>query len=329
MNQNNPTRIIGSIQEIDQVIKNYEEIAIFHHIRPDGDCLGSQAGLAELLKLNYPNKKIYIIGNAYDAYPWMEWKFNDISEIKDPKKALAITVDVSQRERIELGEYFTSDYFHAIARIDHHEVNHDEKFIASYIDPDAAAAGEQIALIAKTLNWKINAKAVKYLYLSITTDSNRYAYSGNRFETLELGAWLLRQDFNVKELYDNLAKKTLKSSRLSGYILENAITLDKIIYFELNQETLKKYDITSDIAIRFTNTVANIDDYEVWFSLVQNEDLKTWKLEMRSKNVATHEIAKHFKGGGHKNASGATLDDIENQKPELIKLLQDEIKKQG
>ena len=37
-------------------IKEYDTIIIHRHIRPDGDCIGSQRALKEAIKLNFPNK---------------------------------------------------------------------------------------------------------------------------------------------------------------------------------------------------------------------------------------------------------------------------------
>ena len=39
-------------------IKQYDTIIIHRHIRPDGDCIGSQMGLKELLKASFPQKRI-------------------------------------------------------------------------------------------------------------------------------------------------------------------------------------------------------------------------------------------------------------------------------
>lgn len=49
-------------------LEQYDSIVIFHHIRPDGDCLGSQFGLRELLRINYPEKKFMQLGNQMDCF---------------------------------------------------------------------------------------------------------------------------------------------------------------------------------------------------------------------------------------------------------------------
>ena len=51
------------MQQILDKIKEYGKIVIFRHKRPDGDAVGSTKGLAEILRLTYPEKEIYIINN--------------------------------------------------------------------------------------------------------------------------------------------------------------------------------------------------------------------------------------------------------------------------
>ena len=41
-------------KEILKTIEAYNRILVHGHIRPDGDCYGSQFGLAEIIKENYP-----------------------------------------------------------------------------------------------------------------------------------------------------------------------------------------------------------------------------------------------------------------------------------
>ena len=47
-------------------IKEYETIIIHGHIRPDGDCYGSQFGLKDIIKNTFPKKKVYAVGETSD-----------------------------------------------------------------------------------------------------------------------------------------------------------------------------------------------------------------------------------------------------------------------
>ena len=46
-------------------IKYSDVITIFRHVRPDCDAVGSQFGLKSWLNDNFPEKKVYALGNEY------------------------------------------------------------------------------------------------------------------------------------------------------------------------------------------------------------------------------------------------------------------------
>lgn len=39
---------------IDEMLRNAKTVAIFGHVRPDGDCIGSALGLYNYIRDNYP-----------------------------------------------------------------------------------------------------------------------------------------------------------------------------------------------------------------------------------------------------------------------------------
>ena len=50
-------------KEVLNNIKKFDRIAIFRHIMPDFDALGSQFGLATWIKDNFPNKEVKVLGD--------------------------------------------------------------------------------------------------------------------------------------------------------------------------------------------------------------------------------------------------------------------------
>ena len=46
------------------IIEKHDSIVIHRHTRPDMDAIGSQMGLYHLIKENYPEKKIYVVGDS-------------------------------------------------------------------------------------------------------------------------------------------------------------------------------------------------------------------------------------------------------------------------
>lgn len=75
----------------------------FHHIRPDGDCLGSQFGLGLAIRKRFKDKKVFFIGNASGVLEFMNFTFIDEEEIEEKyfENSLAIIVDTAGPERVE------------------------------------------------------------------------------------------------------------------------------------------------------------------------------------------------------------------------------------
>ncbi|TDO19875.1 phosphoesterase RecJ-like protein [Mycoplasma testudineum] len=311
--------LIGTQKEILDAISKHDNIVIFHHIRPDGDCLGSQAGLYSIIKNNYPSKKVYSVGNNYNSYPFLDWNFNDLNSI-DMTNSLAIAVDVSDLSRIELSDFFDSNKFTSRARIDHHNVEKNDYFQYSWVDSEAAAAGEMVAQFAKDNNFKIDNDAAQKLYLSVMTDSGRYMYSGNRVETQLIGSWLLNYNFDATNLYNNLYKKSLSSIKFNGYITSNFEIDKNVLYFEVNPENSAKFGLNTEEATRFINSLANIEDYSIWVFFTKMENGES-RVEVRSNGPSVVEVCKAFGGGGHPRACGAPISTYYKEKQEILKSL--------
>ena len=86
-------------KKILEKIKEYDTIIIHRHMRPDGDCIGSQMGLKYLLKASFPNKNIYAVGDDIPTYLRFLGE-NDVISDDTYKGALVISVDTSVDNRI-------------------------------------------------------------------------------------------------------------------------------------------------------------------------------------------------------------------------------------
>ena len=98
-------------------IKSFDTIIIHRHNNPDGDALGSQIGLKNIVTENFPEKTVYVVGDSSKRYGFMEQSGMD--EIADSvfENALAIVLDTSAAALISDDRYKTAK---RTARIDHH-----------------------------------------------------------------------------------------------------------------------------------------------------------------------------------------------------------------
>ncbi|MBN3534902.1 DHH family phosphoesterase [Mycoplasma procyoni] len=304
---------IGNIESIVKEIKNHDQIVIFHHIRPDGDCLGSQFGLKTLIEENFPNKTVKAVGDSKGILKFLDFDFqNDLSD-DFLKNSLAIIVDANFKERIENRELLDKNIFKSVIRIDHHPNEDDLNATCRWVDSSYIAAAEMVADIAVSSNWKISPKAAKYIYTGIYTDSGRFLYSNTTPRTLELSAKLWSTGLDVDNVHQNLTRNSEKDMKFQSYVISKVKTYENVIYYSLDLQEQQQLQKDSNAATR-PNILANIDDYRIWLSFTQEEPNK-WRVEFRSNGPIVRNVALKWNGGGHERASGAIIfdqKDIEN-----------------
>ena len=104
-------------EKILALVEKYDRIIIHRHKNPDGDALGSQFGLLNVIKDSYPDKEVYAVGDMTSRYEFMITQ--PIDEIDDSlyEGALAIVLDTSAKALISDGRYTLAA---ETARMDHH-----------------------------------------------------------------------------------------------------------------------------------------------------------------------------------------------------------------
>ncbi|UVD81730.1 bifunctional oligoribonuclease/PAP phosphatase NrnA [Mycoplasma iguanae] len=307
----------GSYLLIKKAIEKYDNIFIFHHIRPDGDCLGSQFGLKEMIEATYPDKKVFAVGDSGGILNFLDFTHNNNFTEKDFENSLGIVVDASSSNRIEMNQLILEKKLTAMARIDHHPNGADINYQYNWIDSSFVAAAEQIGYLAWKGKYKLTQKAVEYIYLGIHTDSGRFFYSNTSARTFQVVAHLSKNGLNVFDINQKLALRKLKDIAFSGKVLSGFKTDGPIIYFHVTEKIIKELDLTYEEG-SFVNILANIQGYPIWIFFIDQPD-KTIRVRLRSNGPKVNIVGRMFNGGGHDMASGATL----SSKKEIKKVLEE------
>lgn len=290
-------------QDIKKLIESYETIIIHRHQRPDMDAIGSQYGLALLLKENYPNKKIYVVGDLNDMC--YKAKMDDISD-DIYKESLAIITDVSVTRMISDDRYKLAK---EVMIIDHHQNDTDVSDVSIfYKDSTFASAAEMIIDLAKTLKYKITSEAATYLYGGMVTDTGRFLYLNNPSQTFELASYITSFNPEVQPFYDFLYTEPLKKRKTKHLFQSFELTKHNVAYRKNDENVILESGLDfQSISRGMVNQMAGIIEVPIWASFTEDVSNNVIVGEFRSRGIIIVDIAKKYGGGGHNHACGASL----------------------
>lgn len=302
-------------QQVLQAIRDYDRIILHRHSRPDGDAMGSQIGLAQVIRENFPHKQVYMVGDAPGFFGFMEGAEMDQVPDSAYANALAIILDCGSRSLI-------SDDRYALAaktvRLDHH-IFCEKIADIEVVDTSFESCCGLVTEFVSQCGLKLNPLAAKSLYTGMVTDSGRFRYDGTTARTFRLASFLMEQDFDTNALFRDLYADDFSSKLLKArFILKIQFSVKKVAYIYTTAEELKELGVdTFTVSRGMTNTMADIKGVDIWANFTETD--KGVLCELRSSKYNINPIAVKYGGGGHQKASGATL----QNKDEVLRMLQD------
>ena len=290
-------------QEALELIKAYDRIIIHRHNHPDGDALGSQLGLAQLIKDNFPGKEVYAVGDEATRLPFVETKMDEIPD-EYYQGALAIILDCGSSRLICDERYKTAA---KTIRFDHH-IYCEAIADLDIVDSTYESACGLIAMFAKECGLKLSPESATMIYMGMVTDSGRFVFDSTTSRTFELAAFLLSQPINLNQLYYNLYAEDFSE------IIERAdsmhkikFTENKVAYIYTTREELPENTAAPVVSSGHVGLMRDIKGVHVWVNFTEGDD--GVHCELRSNRYNINPIAVKYGGGGHKKASGCTVPD--------------------
>lgn len=291
-------------------IRAAKRILIVSHANPDGDAIGSTLalgmGLRELGK--------HVVMYNKDPLPYSLRFLPHLTELVHqlPKASdvdLTIMVDCSQPKRI-------GDEFEALApqlslmMIDHHLVN-GAMGEDNCIDPNAAATGHVVYDLLNRMGATITPQIATLVYTTVVMDTGFFRHSNTTSKVFELAGQLVRQGAQPAEVsqgaLDNCPPQQV---RLLPLVLE---TMEfhfgnQCASMVLTQQMLQEAQATPDMAEGFIHYGRSIEGVEVAV-LFRERETNVYKISLRSKKrVNVADLCARFGGGGHRHASGCTIE---------------------
>nr|WP_318029543.1 hypothetical protein [Mycoplasmopsis bovis] len=103
-----------------------------------------------------------------------------------------------------------------------------------------------IAKIAYEAKWIVNQRAAEHIFLGIVTDSGRFLYPDTSARTHQLVSFLYEKgNLKPKFMFNELSKRTMDDIKFSGEILSNFKKQGRVLYYEVTNEVLQKFGLSS------------------------------------------------------------------------------------
>ena len=299
--------------EILNEIEKYDTITIYRHTNPDCDAVGSQFALKEWIQLNYPNKKVYALGN--ESCSQSTWPKSDVVDDEVVKESLGIAVDCSDLRRVDDERFATTKLK---IKMDHHP-NVDAYGDIQHVDTEAAATCEIMTNFFQYTDKEMNDLIALYLYRGLLTDTMQFSTSNTTNNTLMVAAYLTTFNLPIADINRDLFDVTLENFEFSNYVRNSLTYSDSgFAYLVLNKNDLEAWNLTPSRARKSIDEYGNVLEFEVWAMFTENEK-GLYDGSLRSKKLVVNELASKYHGGGHANAAG--VNGLTNE--ELEQILED------
>ena len=297
------------MNDIVKAIDNSPSVALITHINPDGDAIGSTLALMHALDK---------IGKLVDVYcqddiPNTFYFLNGISRIIKPDQSikkydLVIALDCNDPERMGSCSVIM-DKAIISANIDHHISNTLYSDI-NVVDGDASATGEIVYELINLLEIIPDKDIAEALYTAIVSDTGRFSYSNTTPKTHRVVATLIEWGADIDKLSNLLFKNhSLEWIKLLGQAI-NSLRIyhdGKVAIMHITKEMMAKAGATEEHSNGIIQYAKDISGVEL-AAVLREVDDSTIKVSLRSQSIVDVSVlAKKFGGGGHRRASGCTI----------------------
>ena len=292
-----------------------QRVCLTTHVNPDGDGLGSEAGLAHLLKGRGID---VVVTNPTPTPPRFGFLFEDLpgvdrtgEAVKELRRADRIVVlDISDLGRLGmLGETVRTRGV-PVACIDHHVGMGVLPEGPRYLDHEAAATGELVFELALANGWPLDQSAARGLYVAILTDTGGFRFSNTRPRTLRVAAELLETGVDPEEIYlEVYARAPEGRPRLFAEALQTLVVEPDcgLAWVTVPPGAIERLGVSSDDldgVVEFPRSIEGVR-MALLFREVSQGRVKVSLRSVGPVDVAA--FAKRFGGGGHTKAAGLAI----------------------
>jgi phosphoesterase RecJ-like protein len=299
-------------------------VAVLGHVRPDGDCIGSQVAMARVLRemgfdaVCYNHHKVPENCASFvgDTPFFVDEEGVDTSRV-------AISVDCADRKR--LGPVLQEAYPQVYLNVDHHISN---SLYAEHniIEGSSSATGEILGGILLDNKLPIDEVTAQALYVGIATDTGQFRFSSTTRDTFEICCHLMERGADpasaAMQLYEreSPAKLALLQRFLASfrYLCEGRVCIGII-----DKEAWAATGATKEDTEGLVDYARSIEGVEIGVLLEETDGMMKGSFRAKDPVHRVDQLAIQFNGGGHACAAGFNPDStLEEFYPRLVTALE-------
>jgi len=286
-------------------LRERDNFLILTHTRPDGDTLGSAAGLCSGLRS--VGKTAYVLENPETTERYLDYVAPYLAPAGFAPEFI-LAVDTADAEILAKN---AGDYRDRVdLAIDHHP---SYTGYAKYtcLEADRAACGEVVYHVLMELSGAISAEAALPLYVALSTDTGCFSYANTTGETFQVAGALLNAGADHRFVNKMLFRtKTRARMALDGELYTSLRYAhgDRVAVAVVTQELLARTGATENDLDDIAAIPGQVEGVLVGITVKEQSDGKCKVSVRTSPGVDANRICQNFGGGGHIMAGGCTID---------------------
>ncbi len=321
----------NSLIRLATTIQNSNNILLTTHRCCDGDGLGSLLGMYHGLKKINKTVRAVTVDAVSKKYKFLspEKYTESFDNLKTPIEPtdLALIFDTNDERLIQPLFKELKQKCKNIIFVDHHPLlTKGPQPTAHLTDTSAASTGEISYSLLKQMNIPLDTHIATAIYTSILFDTQRFHFIKHSALSYKICAetYPYVEDNHIiySYLFDIQSKEKMNMLSKAIHKIEY-LYKDQVAVLELSHQEMFKYHLDMSDACDFIDIALGIVSVKLAV-LIMSMPNNTYRLSFRSKNWDVSQLAEHFKGGGHKNSSGATLVNCtKSPKADILKVIKD------
>lgn len=322
------TRMMNDVSLLIRELRKAPAVALFSHVSPDGDCMGSMLALG--LALKKLGKKVSLFNP--DGIPhhlaFLPGAAEVQKELPDPLPQMLCFIDCTDLNRVNIEDRPLPENT-VILNIDHHISNRNFGTF-NWVNPEAAASGEIVMALIRELGVPIDPDMATNLYTAIVTDTGLFQYSNTTAQTHRLAAELLESGINLTDIHHRIfdQKPLAQVELLRRGLAELSLYAEgRLAVMTLHQRDFDETGAAEGLSEGIINHARSIEGVEVAV-LLKEVELQTIRVAFRSNLwFDVNALAVRFGGGGHKRAAGCTMKVTLNEaRTSVIQAIEEELR---